>query len=160
MDENQPIMRDQRNIDNGHLRLLSMFHYIVSGFSILGIGFLAVHHYIMQSVFSNPAVFANQQKTPFPSDQFMSIFVYVYIAIGILLLLAAVVNLLSGIFIHKRINRTFSIIVAAVNCIQIPVGTILGVFTISILNRDTVAEQYHGLKLRRSILDQKLIDTM
>jgi hypothetical protein len=36
----------------------------------------------------------------------------------------------------------FSIVVAGVNCLQIPFGTALGVFTMMVLLRDTVRQSY------------------
>jgi hypothetical protein len=51
-------------------------------------------------------------------------------------------NLVSGLFIMRRKCRTFSMIVAGANCIQIPFGTVLGVFTLLVLLRDSVREAY------------------
>jgi hypothetical protein len=36
----------------------------------------------------------------------------------------------------------FSLVIAGLNCIQIPFGTALGVFTIIVLLRDSVREAY------------------
>ena len=56
--------------------------------------------------------------------------------------MAAIGNLLSGLYLRARKYRMFSIIVAALNCLQIPFGTVLGVFTIVVLVRESVRELY------------------
>jgi hypothetical protein len=45
-------------------------------------------------------------------------------------------------WIKKRKNRTFSFVVAAMNCLQFPFGTALGVFTFIVLARPTVKSSY------------------
>jgi hypothetical protein len=66
---------------------------------------------------------------------FYAIFGGWYVASGIL-------NVISGMFLLGRKNRTFSLIVAGLNCVHIPLGTILGVFTIIVLIRDSVRSLY------------------
>ena len=65
-----------------------------------------------------------------------------YAIFAVLLTGGGLANLLSGIFIRRRQHRLFSIVVGAINCIQIPIGTVLGIFTIVVLSRDSVQEIY------------------
>jgi len=51
---------------------------------------------------------------------------------------------LSGFFLLKKRNRGFSLIIGGLNCLQIPFGTALGVFTIIVLSRDSVRQMYSG----------------
>ena len=51
-------------------------------------------------------------------------------------------TLLSGYFIVRRKCRTFSLVIAGINCLSIPLGTTLGVFTIIVLMRDSVKTIY------------------
>ena len=55
---------------------------------------------------------------------------------------SGVLNLISGICLRARKGRTFSLVVAGLNCLHIPLGTVLGVFTIIVLIRDSVRELY------------------
>jgi uncharacterized membrane protein HdeD (DUF308 family) len=55
---------------------------------------------------------------------------------------SGVANLLSGIFLRARKHRMFSLVVGAFNCIYLPLGTVLGVFTIIVLMRDSVRALY------------------
>jgi hypothetical protein len=61
---------------------------------------------------------------------------------GVLILIAFVVNVLSGFFLLQKRNRLFSLIVGGVNCLQIPFGTALGAFTILVLSRESVRQLY------------------
>jgi hypothetical protein len=133
----------QRQRDRDHLNLLSIFHFVVSGLSLLGTGFLCLHYLIMSTVFSNPEMWKNQKTAPpFNPEQFMNMFVWFYLFMGVLLVAACVLNLLSGLFLRQRKHRIFSLVVAGLDCFQIPFGTVLGVFTFVVLLRDSVQEEY------------------
>jgi hypothetical protein len=61
---------------------------------------------------------------------------------GVLLLTGLVLNVLSGLFLWQKKNRLFSLIIGGLNCLQIPFGTALGVFTFLVLSRDSVRQLY------------------
>ena len=50
----------------------------------------------------------------------------------------------SGRCLSRRTNRTFCFVVACVLCLAIPLGTVLGVFTLLTLSRDSVREAFGG----------------
>ena len=52
--------------------------------------------------------------------------------------------MISGFCLHARKHRTFSLIVGGVNFLHLPLGTVLGVFTIIVLIRDSVRELYEA----------------
>ena len=137
-----PLMRDQRKADADHLRLLAVFHFVVAGLSLAGIGFLALHYTFMHVFFENPEIWKNPKGGGPPPAEFFAIFKWFYAIFGVLLVTAAVANLLSGLFIRKRKHRIFSLVVAGLDCLQIPFGTVLGVFTFIVLLRDSVREIY------------------
>ena len=136
-----PLPRDQRSTDADHLNLLSIFHFIGAGLALLGILFLCAHFAVMHFIFMNPAFWQNQKGTP-PPPEFFSIFIILYIIGGIWFVVSAILNVLSGLFLHARRNRTFSLVVAGINCVHMPLGTLLGVFTIIVLLRPSVRELY------------------
>ncbi|MDP4623939.1 MAG: hypothetical protein NWT08_02250 [Akkermansiaceae bacterium] len=173
--------------DESHMRTLSVLHFVLGGFSLLGMAFLLIHFAIMAAIFtmapvktsSSPTVVSysttpeievvevtpefpettdNQEVTeapittpspPVPVTQpaempkeLMWILVAVYAFFGIFILAFCICNVLSGMWIKKRKNRTFSFVVAAMNCLQFPFGTALGVFTFIVLARPTVKSSY------------------
>lgn len=141
MNQLPPLMRDQRQVDAEHLRLLAIFHFLFAGLALAGLGFLALHYTFMHSIMDDPEMWKNAKGGP-PPAEFFGIFKWFYVIFGTAIVAGGGLNLLSGIFIRKRINRTFSIIVAALDCLQIPFGTMLGVFALVVLLRDSVREAY------------------
>ena len=140
MNQSPPLVRDQRVVDQEHLKLLAIFHYVVAGLAVAGIGLLILHFAIMSVFLDNPAMWKNSPNPP--PREFFAIFKWIYLAAGLCLILAAISNLLSGLFIRDRKHRTVSLVIAALNCLQIPFGTVLGVFTIVVLVRDSVSQLY------------------
>ena len=134
-------MRDQRKADADHLRLLSIFHYVLAAVAGRGLGFLALHYALMHAVLANPEMWNSAKGGP-PPAQIFALFRWFYVVFGTLLVIGGVLNLLSGRFIHRRRHRVYSLIVAGLNCMQLPFGTMLGVFTFVVLLRDSVREAY------------------
>ena len=135
---------DQRRRDDEHLRLLSIFHFVVGGLAVAGMAFLCLHFLFFYFVFLNPAMWKGQQDAP--PEEFFHIFMWFYVFAGLFFAAAAVLNALSGWFLRQRTHRTFSLVVAGLDCLQIPCGTILGVFTIVILTRDSVRASYEACR--------------
>lgn len=133
------------NRDLEHLRLLAIFHYVVGALAILGTGFLYVHYLMMRMIFDNPELWKEaKDPPPFNPQEFFGYFIWFYAIFGAMAVAAGVLNLLSGWFMQKRRHRVFSMIVAGFDCLQVPMGTVLGVFTLVVLNRESVAQLYAG----------------
>ena len=75
-------------------------------------------------------------------DKFMTIYGLIYAMVGAIVI---IVGILSFISAHKMRNRqalTFSLVVAGINCLFIPLGTTLGVFAFVVLLRPSVSAEY------------------
>jgi hypothetical protein len=143
MSDLPPLVRDQRKVDADHLRLLAIFHFIGAGLAVIGMLFILVHYSFMHFFFANPRMWEGQKNGPPPAELF-ALFKWFYLAFGLWLLVSLVLNLISGFFLRARKGRTFSLVVAGVNCVHIPLGRILGIFTIIVLLRDSVRELYEA----------------
>jgi len=141
MSELPPLPRDQRKIDADHLKLLSIFHFVGAGLALIEILFLVAHYALFHALLANPKMWENQ-KQGLPPAEFFAIFKWFYLAGAIWFVGSGVLNLLSGIFLRAKKHRTFSLVVAGINCLHIPLGTVLGVFSIIVLIRDSVRELY------------------
>ena len=153
-----PLPRDQRQIDAQHLKLLAIFHYVLAGFALVGLGFLALHWFVMETVFSNPETWKNSQGSP-PPAQFMAVFKWFYIAMGVLIVASGVANVVSGSLIRQRRGRVFSLVVAGVNCLAFPFGTVLGVFTFVVLARPSVEELYTSTPVAAPASRLRMLDS-
>ena len=133
-------VRDRRVVDAGHLNTLSTLHYIGAGLALLGLAVIAVNFAVFDTVMKNPAVWKDHPAPP-PAE-FFDIFKWVYGALGGLYGLSLVGNLLAGIYLRARKHRTFCFVVAALNTLHVPLGTVLGIFTIVVLGRDSVRSMF------------------
>ena len=136
-----PLVRDQRKVDADHLNLLSVFHFVGAGLAVLGILFLLAHYAVFHAFLDNPKFWESQKQTPPPAELF-AMFEWFYLVFGAWFAGSGVLNLISPFRLRAKKQRTFSLIVAGINCVHIPLGTTLGVFTIIVLLRDSVRELY------------------
>jgi len=148
MSELPPIYRDQRKVDDSHLKLLCIFHFIFAGLAFMGILFLLVHFTIFHAFLENPKFSQNQKGLP-PAE-FFAIFKWFYLIFGSWLSISIVLNVISAFFLRMRKHRIFSLVVAGINCIHVPFGTVLGVFTIIVLMQESIQESY-GAKIPSAI---------
>ena len=143
-----PLPRDQRNIDMDHLNLLSIFHFVGAGLAFMAMLLMLAEFAVMHFTVTNPAFWQGQKQQP-PPAQFYEIFhvlIWFYLVIALWCLASAILNILSGLLLRERKIRTFSFVVAGINCLHIPLGTVLGVFTIIVLTRESVRELYEAAK--------------
>jgi hypothetical protein len=142
----QPLLRDQRKVDAEHLKLLAVFHYVLGGLAVVGLGFLFMHWLLMNTFMGNPEMWQQQggKGPPPPPKEFFAIFKWFYLFIGTMIVVSGVANVVSGLSIRARRWRVFSLIVAGINCLCFPFGTVLGVFTFVVLLRESVAEAYEA----------------
>ena len=143
MNDLPPLLRDQRKADADHLKLLAIFHFIMAGLAVFGIVFLILHYTIMSHFLFNPKMWEGQKSNPPPQELFHML-KWFYLIFGVIFIAGGVANLISGLSIRARKHRMFSLVIAGINCIQIPFGTTLGVFTIIVLIRDSVREVYEA----------------
>jgi len=131
----------QQRKDLEHLRILAIFHFVSAGLALLGLCLVAAHYMLFRAILMDPAVFANAKGGPPPKEffEFLKIF---YVIAAVWFALSGLGNLLSAIYLRQRRNRTLSMVVACFNCLYMPLGTVLGVFTFVVLGRDSVIELY------------------
>ena len=123
------------------LRILSIFHYVVGGMHAFFGSFGLIHFFIGISFLANPSAWGGHSQAA-PPAWFGLIFAVLgggFVLFGWTL---GLVTILSGRLIAGRKNRKFSIVVGAINCAMMPLGTALGVFDIILLTNDEVKALY------------------
>jgi hypothetical protein len=127
--------------DSQHLKLLSMFHYVVGGLGGLFSLFPLIHVAMGIAMLTSSAGFSDKSGNPPPP--FLG---WLFVSLGgffiIVGLVISVIIALSGRFIAHRTRYLFSFVIACIECMFIPFGTILGIFTIIVLSRPSVKQQY------------------
>ncbi|MBI1840227.1 MAG: hypothetical protein HYR88_05175 [Verrucomicrobia bacterium] len=127
--------------DNEHLRLLSIAHYVVGGLGLVCASFPLIHLTLGLVMISKPEFMRGPggEGPPAALGWVIAVVGGVAVLLGWTLGLCTIV---SGRFIHQRKHRTFSLVVAAIQCLFIPFGTTLGVFTLIVLVRQSVRGLY------------------
>ena len=126
--------------DEEHLRLLSIFHYVVGGMAALFAMFPTLH-LIMGLVLIFFPQNINGQGGPPPVfiGWLFVIFSTVFITIG---LIFATCVLMTGRFLAGRRHYMYCFVMACVECVFMPFGTVLGVFTIIVLQRQSAKDLF------------------
>jgi hypothetical protein len=131
------------NQDLEHLKLLSIFHYIVGGLACF-CGLL----WILYIVSGFILIIASGSMA---SDDRMgaSIGGVVAIVVGIFLFVLfeafGILCIIAGRKYAKHEGYKFCFVLAIFTCLNFPLGTALGVFTIVVLNRPSVKALFQGL---------------
>ncbi|HBA85354.1 MAG TPA: hypothetical protein DCZ95_14805 [Verrucomicrobia bacterium] len=119
---------NEKNLD-----LLAIFHYIVGGITAL----VACIPFIHVALGLAMLLGALDGKNPPP--HWLG---WIFVAGGGFFILCgwtmAAAIVLAGRKLSKRQSRIYCIVVAAFECMMMPFGTVLGVFTIIVLSKDSV----------------------
>jgi len=123
-----------RSDDLEHLKLLSIFHYVAAGLLAL-LSLLPLIHLVAGLIMIQWTVHSPQELPGLLAGGCLAMLAATWMLIG---LSSAACLAAAGHFLARRRHHTFCLAVAGVACLFMPVGTILGVFTILVLVRPSV----------------------
>jgi hypothetical protein len=129
------------NQDSEHLRLLSIFHYVIAGLAAL-FSFFPLFYVGIGSLF---IFLAHQPAKPgdSPPPEAVGWFLIAFGTLWALFSFAfALFIFLAGRALAKRRRYWFAFVIACIECIFLPFGTILGVFTIIVLSRESAKQLF------------------
>jgi hypothetical protein len=159
-----PLSEDAaRAVAEERLRLLSLGYYVSGAIGVIMVSF-AIFHCLFFAAFSfMPARTWEQGQNGKSSETQVEtatghhhsdtqdfatmqlVFRFISAIIGLIILSGWILGgltIYAGRCIARRQNRTFVLIMAGVNCIWIPFGTLLGVLTFMALQNDTIRKLY------------------
>lgn len=118
--------------DCERLRLLTIFYYIWAGLQalggLIGLAFMGVGAFLV----SSPQIAqTNNPPPPWFGAIFAGIGALVFVGVEGM----AALSFFTGRFLAKRQHHTFCVVISALNCMSLPLGTALGVFSILALQR-------------------------
>jgi hypothetical protein len=124
--------------DNEQLQLLAIFHYVVAGLAAL-FSFFPLLYTTVGTIF----IFAARHGTAKPGEDLPPEFLgWIFAVLGLVLFLIgiamAICILIAGRSLALRKRYSFALVMACIECLFLPFGTILGVFTIIVLSREAV----------------------
>jgi hypothetical protein len=124
--------------DTEQLNLLAIFHYVVAGLAAL-FSFFPLLYTTVGTIF----IFAARHGPAKPGEDLPPEFLgWIFAVLGALLFLIgiamAICILIAGRSLALRKRYSFTFVMACIECLFVPFGTILGVFTIVVLSREAV----------------------
>ncbi len=126
--------------DQEHLRLLSIFHFVVAGFAAMFACLPLIH------LFFGIAFLTGRLEGTQGADDGGRLVGGVLVAVASVILLfgwtMVALLILAGRSLAKHRRYTYCLVIAAISCAFMPFGTILGVFTLIVLLRPSVKELF------------------
>ena len=140
-------MAEVKNTDIEHLKLISIFHYVLAGIVAVFSLFSIIHIGMGLSFITSPATYSQSDGIEFASEfgWFFVITGFVILIAGLMLAIGLAV---SGRCLAKRKGYWFSFVIACIECLYAPLGTALGIFTLVVLCRDSVKNLYTANAIR------------
>lgn len=118
------------------INLLSIFHYVVGGILALFSCIPFIHVFMGLMIVSGGFASNLESQTPPPDAWFGWIFVIMGSTFILLGWLTSIAVLIAGRKLRLRKNRTYCIVIAGIECMYMPFGTVLGVFTLISLTKE------------------------
>ncbi|WP_454827871.1 hypothetical protein [Pseudoxanthomonas wuyuanensis] len=134
----------QSIVDEEQLRLLSLGYMISAGvtafFSLFGLMYMFFGVAMGAAFMSAGEAGTQMEGPPAMMGWFFALFGGIFFLLGAGL---AVAKYLTGRYLKQRRSPVFCQVVAAISCLSIPYGTLLGVSTFIVLGRRSVAGLFH-----------------
>ena len=138
----------QRVLDQEHLRLLCL-GYLVEGWLTVAFAFFPLMYVGMGLVMTTGALFGPFSKLsstpssgPNPAAFMGAMFIGIGLVMSVVFAIFGVLRLFAARALRERRSRTFCMVVAAITCLSMPYGTVLGIFTFIVLSRSSVLELF------------------
>lgn len=130
--------------DREHLRILATCHYVYSALVLLGSAVPGFYIFIGAFMTTFPA-YSGATTPGSPPPELFGRLIIVFGSIGVVLMVTtSILTAVAGYNLARYRRRTFCFVIACINCIGVPLGTILGVFTIIVLVRPSVKDLFEG----------------
>lgn len=125
--------------DAAHLRLLSIFHYVVGGLTALFSLFPLIHVALGIGILTGTLPMNDAHGNPAEDGRMAG---WIFIVIGGVIIVCGVTLgafiAYAGRCLAQQRRHTLCMVVAALSCLCMPLGTVLGVFTLIVLLRPSV----------------------
>jgi len=128
------------NKDLEHLKWLSIGFYVYAGLTALFACFPIIHLVLGIAMITGQMDGGQNPPPPFFGWFFVG-FASIFILVGWALAIASV---FAGKYLKQQKNYTFIFVMAVISCMFAPLGTVLGIFTIIVLLRDSVKQLFEG----------------
>ena len=135
----------QAVLDEEHLRLLELFHYISGGITVVGALLAGMWALLVGTMFALVPMTppSNMSEEAFRQFRTMPTVMAVFFgAMAVLAVVYGVAQIAAGRCIRRCRARLFTLIAALPRVIFVPYGTLLSIFTLMVLERASVQRLY------------------
>jgi hypothetical protein len=140
---------DDMDEDLQYLKLLSVFHYVFGGMAAL-FAFIPIIYVVVGML-----AFYIPGPRNFDSEAMPAFIGWILIIIGTGLIVLewafSACIIIAGRYLARQAHYMFCMVMAAIECIFMPFGTVLGVFTIVLLARPSVKELFEQTAVPKPI---------
>jgi hypothetical protein len=137
----QVIEEQQRRTDDDQLRMLGLGHQIIGGLTALGSCLFLMHVGMGILMLVNPTAMASKNEPAPPA--FLGA---MFIAMGSFAVIAGwtigILSFLAGRNLKRRTGKKLIQVASGLMCLNMPLGTVLGVFTFLVLERESVRKLF------------------
>lgn len=133
-----------KNRDEDHLLALSICHYVLAGLNALS-GCIPLVHVTLGLSMLAGAFNAGPNPPPAEIGWF---FLIIGGSVSLISWTFAALNFFGGRCLARHTHYRFCFAVCVINCLQVPQGTALAVFTIIVLSRESVEALFAGISPR------------
>ena len=125
-----------------NIRLLSIFHYVMAGLIAL-FGCIPIIHIVIGVIMLAVGAGMGSKEGAFPAviGGFFALIGTAAVLFGWTI---AGLVLYAGRCLARKEHHTFCIVIAAINCLFVPFGTVLGMFTLIVLVRPSVVQLFEA----------------
>jgi len=134
--------------DAEHLNLLSIFYYILGSLTIVAsvvllvkVALLIVMGSVFRQVTMSPSSQGEMDPLPYLGDG-MIVFAFVFGLLALLVTVLGICQIVTGTKLKACKSRSFCQAIAGITCISFPIGTVLGIFTFTVMNRPSVMAMF------------------
>lgn len=132
----------QQATDDEQIRILSIVYYVFAGLSAVGGCLPFIHVFVGILFLVNPPQV--EGPNPFPAEFFGMMFVVFGLFVILCCWAIAILQFLTARSLANRTRHSLCVIASAISCLFVPLGTILGVFSLIVLMRPSVKEQFEA----------------
>ena len=136
----------ERSKDDSHLRTLSILHYVWGALVCLFSSFFIGYIVLGVLTIRGQGPFFGTPGSGGPPPQIMG---WMFLVMGCVTVglgwSTGILNFVSAYSLGRRRRRMLSLVTAGVNCLSVPLGTTLGVFTFIVLFRESVVREYRAV---------------
>lgn len=129
--------------DDDHLKILSICFYVKGALDFMVGMFFCIYLALGGAIVSGALPMGPPPRGGGPGPEVMG---WIFVVIGVVAIsfawVTASLNVFTGVSLGQRRRRTLCMITAGINCMNMPLGTLLGVFALIVLSRNTVQQKF------------------